>query len=166
MNSAYVYDPTYVVDETGNSVRPDMGPTTMIEGSANYLSNYTLRKLIHDDSYSASPEFQSTLRDHMTGVMQRIQDLRPNCPDFDLKQLNYGNVCDPYSFGEWGIAYLLHRVNNQDAYQDILFPLINAEGYYAAFEQTFGLSFEEFNTEYKAFLDLPLNEQLAILPDL
>jgi len=166
VNAANVYTTEYIVDETGNSVRPDMGPTSMIEGSANYLSEYTIRTLIDQGLYTKSSNWNVTLRDVMKSRMEDIQNMISNCPDFNLANLNYGNSCDPYTFGMWGIAWLLNHINNQNAYQEVLFPTINDLGYYSAFEQTFGLSFNDFNEEFKTFLQLNIDEQLEIIPDI
>ena len=35
-----------------------------------------------------------------------------------------------------------------------------------AFEDTFGMTYDEFNEEFKIFLNLPLEDQLAIIPDI
>ncbi len=66
----------------------------------------------------------------------------------------------------WGIAYILNRAENIDAYQELMFPLINDLGYYGAFEETFGITFETFNQEFLEFLELPIEEQLEIIPDI
>lgn len=166
VNSASVFSKEFIEDETGNSVRPDFGPTAMGEGSANYVSQYTIRKLINQGRYERSPTWDLSLRDEMRGRMNALKEMLVNCPNFNLSELNYGNVCDPYTFGMWGIAYLLNRAENQDVYQDVLFPLINDLGYYGAFEETFGISFEVFNQEFIAFLELPIEEQLEIIPDI
>ena len=47
-----------------------------------------------------------------------------------------------------------------------MFPLINDLGYYGAFEQAFGITFEEFNKEFLEFLELPIEQQLEIIPDI
>ena len=50
--------------------------------------------------------------------------------------------------------------------QEVFWPSINELGYYQAFEKTFGLTFDEFNSEYHEFLKLPIEDQLLIIPDL
>jgi hypothetical protein len=66
----------------------------------------------------------------------------------------------------WGIAYLLNKVDNQNAYQELMFPLINDLGYYGVFEEIFGISFNTFNEEFLEFLELPIEQQLEIIPDI
>ena len=166
VNSANVFSKDFITDETGNSVRPAYGPTAMAEGSASYLSDYLIRKLINDGIYDKSDNWNHSLRDEMRSRMNELQDMLVNCPNFILSELNYGNVCDPYTFGMWGIAYLLNRAENIDAYQELVFPLLNDLGYYGAFEEAFGITFEAFNQEFLEFLELPIEQQLEIIPDI
>ena len=164
-NLSYVFAKESVQDETGNSVVPDYGPTSMREGSADYMGWYTLYKLIDEDEYNKSEEFQSTLREEMKNRMNTIQENIINCPNFNLANLN-GDICDPYIFGSWAIAYLNNRAENQNSYQELMFPLINDLGYYGAFEEAFGITFETFNQEFLEFLELPIEQQLEIIPDI
>ena len=164
-NFSYVFATESVQDETGNSVVPDYGPTSMREGSADYMGWYTLHKLIDEGEYNKSEEFQSTLREEMKNRMNTIQENIINCPNFNLSDLN-GDICDPYIFGSWAIAYLNNRVDNQNAYQELMFPFINDLGYYGAFEEAFGITFEAFNQEFLEFLELPIEQQLEIIPDI
>ena len=166
VNSANVFSKVYVEDEVGNSVRPDFGPAAMVEGSADYLSNYTIRKLINEGKYNKSDNLNISLREEMRSRMSHLKEMQTNCTNFNLSDLNYGNVCDPYTFGMWGIAYLLNKVDNQNAYQELMFPLINDLGYYGAFEEIFGISFNTFNEEFLEFLELPIEQQLEIIPDI
>ena len=166
INSANVFSKIFIQDEIGNTVRPENGPAVMSEGSANYISNYTIRKLINEGKYEKSNEWNLSLRDEMRNKMNELKEMQINCPNFNLSELNYGNICDPYTFGQWGIAYLLNRANNQNALQELMFPLINDLGYYGAFEEAFGITFETFNQEFLEFLELPIEEQLEIIPDI
>ncbi len=98
--------------------------------------------------------------------MYHIENNLKNCPNFKLQDLNYGNICSPYAFGAWAVAYLLNKIDNQYAMQELFWPSINALGYYPAFEDIFGLTFDKFNNEYYEFLKLPIEEQLKIIPDI
>ena len=89
--------------------------------------------------------------------MFNVQEMLKNCPNFKLQDLNYGNICSPYDFGAWAVAYLLNNIDNQYAMQELFWPSINALGYYPAFESIFGLKFDfciagsisgEYSVEY------------------
>tara|TARA_B100000767_G_scaffold274517_1_gene307750 strand:+ start:326 stop:2215 length:1890 start_codon:yes stop_codon:yes gene_type:complete len=164
VNAAKVFRDERINIEGIGQQFPERGPSAMIEGSANYLSHYHTRKL-----FDYPNSLNSRLRPYMVSQMDNIKRARnefPNCNNVNLSEINYGDSCDMYSLGTWGIAYLLDRADNINAYQEVLFPLINDIGYFAAFEQTFGITFDEFETEFKTFLELPISQQLEIIPDI
>ena len=98
--------------------------------------------------------------------MEQIQEMLKGCPDFKLEELNYGNPCDPYKFGQWAAAYLTNKVGNMYVFHDVFWPKIDEMTFVGAFEDTFGMTYDEFNKEFKVFLNLPLEDQLAIIPDI
>ena len=63
-------------------------------------------------------------------------------------------------------ATLLDKVNDQDAFWKKLWPNIDEMGWDGAFEFTFGVTMEQFNQEFLEFLELPIEEQLEIIPDI
>ncbi len=166
VQSANLYTTETFVDEVNNTVRVGWGPTSIVEGAADYVSYFLLFTFIKDGKYIKSPSFDYNLRDVMRSYMISVQDMLKNCPNFKLQDLNYGNICSPYEFGAWGVAYLLNKIDNQYAMQELFWPNINELGYYPAFEMTFGLTFDEFNDEFHEFLKLSIEEQILIIPDL
>ena len=159
-----VFSNVFITDETGNTVRPEYGPTAFSEGSANYISEYSIRKLSKQGTYQGSV-FDQSLKSLMRQQMESIQSMLPSCPDFQIEQLNYGNPCDPYTFGMWATAYLTNKVDNINAFHEVFWPKINKLTYVGAFEDTFGLSYEQFNAAFREFLSLPVEQQLAIIPE-
>ena len=155
-----------IVDETGNTVRPEYGPTAFSEGPANYISQYLIRELSNNGTYKASPKANSNLKDLMRGDMERIQEMLKGCPDFKLEELNYGNPCDPYMFGQWAAAYLTNKVGNMYVFHDVFWPKINEMTFIGAFEDTFDMTYDELNSEFRDFLKLPIDEQLKVVPDI
>jgi hypothetical protein len=98
-------------------------------------------------------------------------DIQPNldsCPNFNIWEVNYSTreTCSPYRLGAWGVAYLLDKVNDQDAFWKSLWPNINEMGWDGAFEFTFGVTMDQFNQEFLEFLELPIEQQLEIIPDI
>jgi hypothetical protein len=151
---------------SGSLENPDHGPPFFKEGSAMYISEYTLRKLINEGKYQKSAGWNFSLRDLMRGKMENLQEKISNCPNFNHKELFYTSLCDAYTFGMWGVAYLLDKIADQDAYQNVLFPLLDQLGWEAAFQATFGINTQQFNQEFLEFLELPIEEQLEIIPDI
>lgn len=165
VQAQHVFSKTEIVDETNNTVRPEYGPTAFSEGSANYISEYTIRKLSKLGIFEGSVE-DFSMKNLMRSQMESILSMLPNCPNFQIEKLNYGNLCDPYIFGMWASAYLTNKVNNINAFHEILWPKINTLTYVGAFQDTFGLTYDQFNIEFNQFLALPIAEQLAIIPDM
>ena len=166
VQSANLYTTQSFVDEVNNTRRVGWGPTSMAEGAASYINEFLLLTYIKDGKYDESPSSNRELRNVMRTKMFHVQEMLKNCPNFKLQDLNYGNICSPYHFGAWAVAYLLNKIDNQYAMQELFWPSINTLGYYPAFESIFGLTFDEFNDEYHEFLKLPIDEQLLIIPDL
>ena len=68
-----------------------------------------------------------------------------------------------YETGTWATAWLVNR-SGVDAFLFDYFPQLSYDGWEATFQNVFGLTMEEFYTEFDAFLDLPIQEQMATLP--
>ena len=160
-----VFSNVHIQDEAGNTVRPEYGPVAFSEGSANYMSEYLVRKLSMEGLYTG-PKKNKPLKLEMQERMQLLQSMYLQCPNFNIEALNYGNECDPYTFGMWATAYLIHKTDNINVFHNVLWPKINSLSYVGAFEDTFGLNYKQFNEAFKTFLALHLNQQLAIIPDI
>ena len=165
MQGQHVFSKIEIVDETQNTVRPEFGPTAFTEGSANYISEYTVRKLSKLGIYEGSVKSLS-MKELMRFQMESILNMLPNCPNFQIEKLNYGNPCDPYTFGMWATAYLTNKVNNINVFHEVFWPKIDTLTYVGAFEDTFGLNYDQFNTQFQEFLSLPIEQQLVIVPDI
>tara|TARA_B110000977_G_scaffold40851_1_gene55022 strand:- start:809 stop:2323 length:1515 start_codon:yes stop_codon:yes gene_type:complete len=165
VQAQHVFSRREIVDETNNTVRPEYGPTAFSEGSANYISEYLIRKLSQDGSYNGRT-INLTLRELMTQKMNEIRYMLSSCLNLEIEKLNYGNACDPYTFGMWASAYLTNKVGNINVFHEVLWQKINPLTYVGAFADTFGVNYEQFNIEFRAFLALPIEEQLLIVPDI
>ena len=157
----------------GERKRVGWGPIFFSEGSAVYYAEFIQRKLRQNGtSVENNPYLNSQggdLRNKMKEFMERnIIPHLDSCPNFNIWEVNYSTVetCSPYSFGAWGVAYLLDKVNDQDAFWKTLWPNIDEMGWDGAFEYTFGVTMEQFNQEFLEFLELPIEEQLEIIPDI
>tara|TARA_B100001093_G_scaffold165094_1_gene157535 strand:- start:191 stop:1702 length:1512 start_codon:yes stop_codon:yes gene_type:complete len=152
--------------------KPDgWGSPFFTEGAAVYYAEYIPRKLsnlgVNIDWWPITNSFD--LRDRMKNYM--VEDIIPNlvnCPDLNTDEINYETLdtCDPYRFGAWGVAFLLDKAENQDAFWQTFWPRIDEIGYNEAFLETFGISLETFEQEFLEFLELPIEQQLEIIPDI
>ena len=89
------------------------------------------------------------------------------CPEYKLKDIKYGDCQGPvYHIGPWAVAYLLNKVNNQNILLNTFYPNLKELGFEGAFNLAFGYSTEEFYEEFDSFLELPIEQQLEIIPDI
>ncbi|MDC1049019.1 hypothetical protein OAQ80_05875 [Flavobacteriaceae bacterium] len=162
------------VDVTGNTKRLGGGPD-WISGGRNFFLNYILRKWHNEGIYTlpswAPNTITQNLRDYMSNVMSKVQEQYLTCPNFRLEDLFSSGVppngsCTYYEIGAWAHAYLSHKVGNPSVFTKVLMPKVNALGFDNAFQETFGLDFDQLNIEFKDFLSLPLEQQLEIIPDI
>ena len=157
----------------GDRRRIGWGPIFFSEGTAVYYAEFIQRKLRQNGTpVENAPNVDNqgrSLRHKMKEFMEN--DIIPHldsCPNFNIWDVNYSTreTCSPYRLGAWGVAFLLDKVNDQDAFWKTLWPNINEMGWDGAFEYTFGLTMEEFNQEFLEFLELSIEEQLEIIPDI
>ena len=154
------------IEQRENNVRPNEA-IWMMEGGAEYMANYTLFKLIDNGTLLFEKSYGS-LREKMREKMEIGKtEKEDNCPNNTLNQFTY-QTCDQagYKLGTWGVAYLTNKVNNQNVLLDTFYPNLKELGFEGAFNLTFGYTSEEFYEEFDAFLQLPIEEQLEIIPDL
>ena len=144
------------------------GPIWFVEGGAEYMAQTTARKLwasgkLGRINNSALSSFEHSLENKMKNGKNMIGN---NCPGVKLGDIAYGNDCETvaYDLGAWAIGYLLN-IAGQTALLDTFYPNLNALGWEGAFQESFGMSSEDFYDEFNAFLEKPLSEQLAILPN-
>jgi hypothetical protein len=172
--SFYNTEKEYILDEiNGDWIRPNDGPD-WISGGRFYWTAYMSRKLYNDGVHSFSyvwddyrSEWPASLREYMTHLMELAQEEYQNCPDFRLEDLRSNTTCTYYHLGAWAHAYLRDKMGgNVNIFTKVLHPKIEEMGFVAAFEDTFNLTYEELNIEFKQFLNLPLEEQLEIIPDI
>lgn len=149
-----------------NRVAPD-GAIWIQEGGAEYMANYTLFKLINDGTLDFEQSYGS-LREKMRNKMNNGTFVKEeNCPNSKLNEFTY-SFCNQagYELGAWGVAYLANKVNNQNILLDTFYPNLKELGFEASFSLAFGFSTQEFYEEFDAFLKLPIEQQLEIIPDI
>ncbi|MEC7837702.1 MAG: hypothetical protein VX523_03150 [Chloroflexota bacterium] len=133
------------------------GPDWFYEGGAEYMAEIKYKKAI--DTKLLLPIDRSkpyVLRDNMEDHMLRaIDNLSNNCPGNKLQDLNYGNQCDIlYSLGSWAIAYLAHVYGEDLLLESFYKNLTEKPNWEVAFNDTYGISLEEFYVDFDKFLKL------------
>ena len=159
----------------GNSKPIEIGSTFWLEGSAVFYAEYLQRKLRSQGATIDNPPTVDgqgeNLKFIMKEFMTEIQDNRGACTKNNFMDFCGGgpiveNPCHPYRYGPWGLAYVSHKINDPDAFWKTLLPLVNELGFEGAFQTTYGITLEQFNKEFTEFLELPIEEQLEIIPDI
>jgi len=168
------------ITTTVNAIRDiKMGPKWFVEGSATAMANFTLRKVLKSGALQpwiepigkfSSVNGHDTLSEQekyankMTEMMKEIQANRKICPT--IKDVGYGTNCTApiaYSAGAWAATYLMSKFGS-DVLLKKFHPNVETLGWEGAFKKTFGMSSADFYPEFEKFLDLPLSQQLKILP--
>ena len=157
-------------------------PSFFNEGSARFYQEYVFRKLALE---GVNIDIQGSLNyqnEPMKNTFRRMREDLQNCweefPDFYNIDYDSINTCNPYVIGAWGVAFLMSKKGDgdYDSFWKSFYPLIkdklieNNNNFRTTFSQAmkefYGLTLEEFNEEFKLFLQLPIEEQLEIIPDI
>jgi len=93
--------------------------------------------------------------------MQSKEDRRPGEGIADIPYGERGHIA--YDLGAWFVAYLVNLVG-EDTFRVGFHDDLNALGFEGAFVEHFGTSSQDMLDAFDTFLDLPLAEQLDILP--
>ena len=132
------------------------------EGAAEYMAQTVSQRL--RDLGVLSPSDWDSLATRMQGKMERVQDYLEADLDIGLAEIPYGedqNIA--YDYGAWAHAYLA-RYHGAKTLLGTFYPQLNDLGWEGAFRHTYGMSSEEFITEFDEFLKLSISDQLAVLP--
>jgi hypothetical protein len=143
-----------------------MGPVWFVEGSAVAMAEITAARLRASgklNKWNNGPRPWQTLEQRMVNKMQIVQQKRKDCPT--LLPDSYDSECRQlaYESGGWAVAYLMHRYG-EDVLLKRFHPVVDELGWEGAFTKAFGQSSSEFASEFEAFMDLRLNEQVKVLP--
>lgn len=143
-----------------------MGPVWFVEGSAVAMAEITSARLLESGRLPGSKNAKHpwpSLAQRMTDKMKLVHSKRKECPT--LLPDSYEGECRQlaYESGAWAIAYLMNR-SGPDVLLKSFHPNVERLGWEAAFKQTFGQSLAEFEVEFNAFMDKPLEQQLKVLP--
>ena len=138
----------------------------MQEGGAEYMANFTLFKLINNGTLIFEQSYGS-LSEKMQNKMDNARrSLENTCSGKKLKDFKYGDDCSNvgYDLGTWAVAYLIDKINNPNILLETFYPNLAEMDFESAFNLSFGYSTSEFYSEFESFLELPLEEQLKIIP--
>jgi len=157
-------------------------PAFFKEGSAHFYQKYVYRKLLlNGENIDIKPKYLDqniSMREEFRIDMESLKVLCSEITDFFESDNNNIFDCDPYTLGAWGIAFLIDKKGDgdYDSYWKFFYPIIKEKmiltnynqksAFSLALKEYYGLTLDEFNEEFKIFLELPIEQQLEIIPDI
>jgi hypothetical protein len=145
-----------------------MGPVWFVEGSAEFMAQYTMSKLESEGRLPEVPagEYSFSFEDQMRNKLFPIDNAADQgCEGRNLLSLvEYSDPCSQlaYEKGAWAIAYLTH-IGGPDVLLTEFHPNIEQLGFGGAFEKAAGMSLQEFEAEFEEFIGQSTQSRLSIL---
>ena len=147
------------------------GGVWFVEGGAEYMAQITTQRLRDSGTLTASTWNSTTRRSsasdlatRMEWKMNKVKERRTANPGLKISEIEYGpdqNIA--YDYGTWAHAYLADMVG-PDVLLDSFYANLNDLGWEESFVQAYGMTSAAFLTAFEEFLDLPIGDQLQILP--
>ena len=158
----HVYQNAHVITEDGDERRKILGNEAVwwMEGGAEYMGQLLYSRIYPKESDQKYDEWH-TLEERMIWKTEAKNELLPG---ERMEDIVYGERQRVgYELGTWATALLIHKYG-EEAYLS-LYDDIAEMGFEEAFVKNFGISSKEFLDEFhNEFLELPLEEQLKIIP--
>ena len=148
-----------------------LGGVWFNEGGAEFMAQTTAQRLRDSGTLTASTWNSTTRRSsasdlatRMEWKMNKVKERRTANPGLKISEIEYGpdqNIA--YDYGTWAHAYLADMVG-PDVLLDSFYANLNDLGWEESFVQAYGMTSAAFLTAFEEFLDLPIGDQLQILP--
>ena len=137
-----------------------------------YMSLLIPRELMKSQKLDSSllhPDTQSPFAVAMANRLKSTKRIFGACKGGLLdtgnnEKCGSGDLNAAYSGGAWAHAYLAHK-HGADRLLEVFYPNLEEMGFEEAFIYTYGQELMDFYIEFDEFLQLPLDDQLAILPE-
>ena len=148
------------------------GPVWFVEGGAEYMALKATQKALSSgvldqvNTRGQNPDsIDQTLGREM--FLWKMDDLSRKlstvCPDVPIRDIGWECESVSYDVGTWAHAYLANKFGN-DTLLKVFYPALDELEWEDAFISLYGMTSDDFYTEFDQFLQLPISEQLAILP--
>jgi hypothetical protein len=143
-----------------------LGPKWFYEGSANYLSNWLVKKSQANGSMSLvmGGPVTSMHTSFGSAMASSLNYLASNTSIKTLNDLSSKDGQVTSDLGAWAVAYLINRSGNEKILLNTFLPNLKNLGWEGAFKLSFKQSSLDFYREFNSFLSLPISEQLKVLP--
>jgi hypothetical protein len=133
------------------------------EGSAEFFAQYFAGQMGWADYRANMKQNLLSARDVRSRWGLSLRDVETRDGQAKVREL-----CDCggqlyYETGTWAAAWLVNR-SSVDEFLFDYFPRLSYDGWEETFRDVFGLTMDEFYDEFDAFLDQPIEQQMATLP--
>ena len=144
-----------------------MGPVWFVEGSAEYMAQYGHHTLSSEGRLPQVPagDWPFAFESQMEGKLFGIDAESGECGSRNLISIEtYEDPCSylGYELGAWAIAYLVD-LTGPDVLLAEFHPKVEELGWQGAFESAAGLSLEDFDSGFTAFMEKSNEDRLRIL---
>jgi hypothetical protein len=140
-----------------------LGPQWFTEGTAEYMAILAQSDIKAAESLVDPDHPKYSGLQAMKSFMEEAQNGGVTSESFSVKNILPSSQLK-YAVGAWATAFLLNKVEDDTALLDIFLPYVAELGWEEAFVKTFGITSDTFYAEFDAFLLLPYDEQVKILP--
>ncbi len=160
-----IHEYVHIYQHANNVDENDFGlPLWLEEGSAEFLALYLGQK-----------EGWVDFRMGMIEALRSAKDLKERYPDIDIQDIETSesrdelqSICDctgtlQYKMGQWATARLVNRTSLDIFYKSYIPDIVELGGH-ESFAAHFGLTIQEFYSEFEEFMSFTSKEQLEILP--
>ncbi|MFL2651090.1 MAG: hypothetical protein ACJ0HE_02775 [Anaerolineales bacterium] len=150
-------------DENGRIRVYNHGAVWLEEGSAEFFAQYFAGQKGWGDYRANMKRNLLSARDVRSRWGLSLRDVVTRDGQARVREL-----CDCggqlyYETGTWAAAWLVNR-SGIDEFLFDYFPRLSYDGWEVTFKNVFDLTMDEFYDEFDAFLDQPIEQQMAILP--
>jgi hypothetical protein len=150
-------------DENGRIRVYGHGMVWLEEGSAEFFAQYFAGQ-------KGWTDYRANMKENLLSARDVREDWGLSLRDVETRagQAKVRELCDCggqlyYETGTWAAAFLVNR-SSVDEFLFDYFPRLSHDGWEVTFRDVFGLTMDEFYDEFDAFLDQPIEQQMAILP--
>ena len=147
-----------------------LGPVWFNEGGAEYMAHIGFKKSF-DNGILSTPikedttnpyDFKDAMRNKLEYAKMSKKEV---CPNLDIGDMSYQNDCNgaSYDLGTWAHILLESKQSAPNILVEKFYPILEENGWEEAFSKTYGISPQEFYSEFDQFINQSTDEQLKLL---
>ena len=147
-----------------------LGPVWFNEGGAEYMAHIGFKKSF-DEGVLSTPikedttnpyDFKDAMRNKLEYAKMSKKEV---CPNLDIGDMSYQNDCNgaSYDLGTWAHILLESKQSAPNILVEKFYPILEENGWEEAFNKTYGISPQEFYSDFDQFINQSTDDQLKLL---